>query len=149
MIISFDPGGTTGVVLADNVNFKLREFDITGKALIKFADRAMIYEVLALRTSALKAVIIENFRLFPDKAAQQAYSTFEAVKVIERITVYCEQLGLDDRIVIQEPAMRKSASNYPDAHRRALGNNRHLYAAYQHLRYYVFMHKHTGGNNGA
>lgn len=141
MIISFDPGGNTGIVLASEIDYQAREFKIIGKSVVNFQQRATILDILTKYADQLDVIIIEDFRLFPDKAASQAYSEFIPVKVIERITVYAELLAIADKIVMQQPAQRLSAKGFPPDHQVALGSNRHLYAAYQHLRYYIFMQK--------
>ncbi len=140
-IISFDPGISTGIVVAKNIDYIQRSFEITAKGILMFDNRATILAMLTKYKDTLEAIIVEDFMLFPSKASAQSYSRFETVKVIERITVYAEQLEIAHLIVMQKPAQRKSANGFPIEHQTALGHNRHLYAAYQHLRFYVFMHK--------
>lgn len=143
LIISFDPGISTGVVTATNVNYITRTYDLGPCAVVMYPDRHLIMEILARNADQLEQIIIENFRLFPNKAQAQSYSEFEAVKVIERITVYCEQLELAHLVTMQEPSVRLSAKGMPEDHAKIIRPNRHLTAAYQHCRFYIFMHKHS------
>jgi hypothetical protein len=115
--------------------------------VLPFAERARIVQwVNPERWSApIDAIVIEDFLLFKDKALDQVGSRFEAVKVIERIFVYAEQMGVADKIVMQLPAMRLSAKGIPDEHKPIINRSRHLVAAYQHLRYYIFAQKHKRG----
>lgn len=146
MIISFDPGISTGIVLADDINYQTREFRIVGKGVLMYPERAKILDMLTRYADRLEAIIVEDFLLYRDQAMAQVNSRFETVKVIERIQVYAEQLAIDHLIKMQLPALRRSASVPKGDHRAALGNNRHTDAAYQHLRYYIFMQKHSGND---
>lgn len=145
MIISFDPGYSTGIVAATEINYKTREFKISGKAIVLFPDRHKLQDILIKHIDVIEALVVEDFLLFPNKAAEQSYSRFEPVKVIERIQIYAEQLGLADKIVMQQPSERLNAAKPTGIHLAALGANRHLEAAYRHLRYYIFMQKHAKG----
>lgn len=143
-MISFDPGIHIGIVSAVNINYSKRTYDLGPiNEVLMFPDRYKLMGILARNADQLEAIIVENFRLFPNKAQAQSYSEFETVKVIERIQVYCEQLEIAHMITMQEPSVRHSAKGMPDEHAKVLKHDRHLTAAYQHLRFYIFMHKHS------
>jgi hypothetical protein len=108
--------------------------------MIMYPDRKLIKPILTRYASQLETIIIEDFTLFASKAQHQIGSRFETVKVIERITVYAEELGLAERIVMQSPAMQQRVK-IPDQALQQLNYNRHLVSAYTHLRYYVFNQK--------
>ncbi len=140
MIISFDPGEHIGIVLADNIDLTIPSFDIRAAEMIMYPDRKLIMPILTRYANQLETIIIEDFKLFASKAQHQIGSRFETVKVIERITVYCEELGLADKIVMPEASLQQRVS-IPDTVLAQLNYNRHLVSAYKHLRYYVFSEK--------
>lgn len=147
MIIAFDPGLSTGVVGGINVDYAERQYKLIIARVIPFAERTQIAKLLDPASwivaeqwkEPIEAIIIEDFMLYADKANAQINSRFETVKVIERITVYAEQLGLADKIIMQPAGLRLSAKGMQLEHRDTIAPNRHLTAAYQHLRYYLFM----------
>lgn len=139
MIASFDPGITTAVVTATNVDYAARTYDLGECGLVLYDDRAKLLHWLDIRKYDLEAIVIEDFKLFAQRAQSQINSRFETVRVIERIVVYAEQCGLGSKVVMQDPHLRLRARGMPQPHAQQLKNNRHLVAAYQHLRYYVFM----------
>lgn len=148
MFIAIDPGGVhTAVLCADNVHYGANidefTFELCHKQMILFKERSTLETLLdVLSADLLDRIIIEDFKLQERKASDQINSRFETVKVIERITVACERLGLTHLIKIQQPSQRHSARHCPPAHDTFLhsgaGNDfKHYYAAYQHLRYYL------------
>lgn len=146
-IIAFDPGRTTGVCLAEGVDFAARTFHVTLSSEILWPDRRWVYSGLQrLKTLEstgklyLTAIVIEDFRLFQDKANEQIGSDFPSVKVIERIWTCAELLELDKRIVMQMPGLRARVKIDP-IHQKSLARSLHAQDAYRHLRYYVLMHK--------
>jgi hypothetical protein len=142
MILSFDPGVHIGVVAVNNINYITREYDLLFCGVVMFPQRKQLRTLIAkqMYKEEIEAIIIEDFALSHniDLQRAQAGSKFEAVAVKERIICICEDLILDDRIVIQTPAYRKSAINMPEAHHEILKGNRHTIAAYQHMRAYIF-----------
>lgn len=138
-IISFDPGLATGVVVAINVDYSKRVYDLGASGVVQYAERSKIFRILERWQP--QVIIIEDFKLNPALASAQSWSKFETVKVIERITVYAEQLELANRIAMQDPHLRHSAKTIQPDHIATIKPNRHLTAAYAHLRYFVFMHK--------
>lgn len=145
VIISVDPGYATGVVIARNIDYTKRTYDLVDGFIVSFPDRAKLEVKLAQHRIWLNTLVIEDFLLFESKALAQSGSRFEATKIIERLTVYAEQLDIADRIKMQEPGLRLSAKGMPTEHLAKLcefapdpKDRRHLISAYQHLRYYVF-----------
>lgn len=134
-IISIDPGVTTGVVIARDLDFDKETYTISAYE-VAWAARKNLYTTLQeLGPKALYALVIEDFRLYADKAKDQINSDFPAVKMIERVTVYAEMLGVEARIVMQGAALRQSVQINP-AHYQALRRSKHTQAAYKHLRYF-------------
>lgn len=147
-ILAFDPGYTTGVCLAECVDFAARSFTITLSQEVKWENRRNIYTALAKLKEEedqgrlyLTAIIVENFRLFAKHAMDQVGSDFPAVKVLERVIAYAELLELEDRIVIQEPFVKGGVKFLPEHFPLLLPKSEHARDAYQLLRYYVLMHK--------
>lgn len=147
--ISIDPGGVhTAVLCADNVHYGATvddfSFDLVSKCMFRFEQRKDIVRYINCFTETYRTqrIIIEDFKLQERKASDQINSRFETVKVIERITVACERLGLTHLIKIQQPMERLSVKTCPPAHDAFLHDDagsdyRHYWASYQHLRYYL------------
>lgn len=148
-ILSIDPGPKhTAVILIDNIDYVTTTFNIAAKSIIQYPQRAKLLGVFERYKDQLDAIILEDFRLQPSKAQAQSYSRFETVKIIERITYQLESLALTHLLVMQQPGERYSATVFPPEHKQALYGNvdrkeqPHLYAAYQHARYFINMAKH-------
>jgi L-fucose mutarotase/ribose pyranase (RbsD/FucU family) len=143
-ILSFDPGRTTGCVAVSSINYAECTYTITGYKAIEWTSRSSILELLQRFKDMgdLDAIVIEDFRLFPNKALDQAYDEFPSSKVIERITVYAELLGIDNLIVMQMPSLRHNVK-LPVAEHKAIPN-KHCIAAMLHARYYIRVSKSKG-----
>lgn len=141
-IIAIDPGKTTGLVVASNVNYQAETYELNTAVQIPWDQRADLYQWLAVLhnsslglTRDLDAIVIEDFVLYANKAKDQINSRFPSVSVIERVTVYAEQLGCANKIKMQMAGLRKSVL-IPEEHYAILKRQQHAIAAYQHLRYY-------------
>lgn len=164
-LISFDPGGTTGYVVFDNIDFKARTYDLIewgvlawdvddydrmletcrikqGDGVIAWNRHHDVKTILTAYKPHLMRVIVEDFRLDPNRAVAQAGSSMPSSMMIERITCECEHLGIDHLITMQMPGLRYNArmDNTPIAHQKACRID-HIRAAYLHARYYVLTHK--------
>jgi hypothetical protein len=145
-IISFDPGITTGVVIAERVDFSTRSFDLTYAGELLWSNRSNIYYALQqLKTEEeegklyLAAIIIEEYRLYPYKAESQGWSNMPVPRLIERITVYAELLNWGDRIRMQGANLRLNCT-IPPKHKILL-KSKHITDAYKHLCYFIAMQK--------
>lgn len=143
-ILAFDPGFTTGCVAVSNIDYANCKYQITGYKAIEWASRGCILELLQRFNAMgdLDAIVIEDFKLFPNKALDQSYSDFPSSKVIERITVYAELLGIEDRLVLQMPSLRHNVK-LPSAEHSAIPN-KHCIAAMLHARYYIRVNRLKG-----
>lgn len=148
-ILTIDPGPAhTAVLLLDDIDYSTLTFRIAAKTVLTFKDRSKLLRVFERYANALNAIVLEDFKLQPEKAKAQSYSRFETVKIIERITYQLECLDLTHLLVIQQPGQRKSANGITTEHRAALTTGvpikerDHYYAAYQHGRYFIAMAKH-------
>lgn len=165
LLISFDPGGTTGYVVFDNIDYTVRTYNLLewgvfawdvedydrmiktcrikqGDGVIAWPCRHNVKAVLRAYGPRLTRIVIEDFRLDRSKAQDQAGSGMPSSMMIERITVECEHLGLDHLIRMQMPSLRHNArmQNAPAEHHKACRID-HIRAAYLHARYYVLTHK--------
>lgn len=154
-ILCIDPGPAhTAVLLLDEIDYSSLTFRIAAKTVLTFKDRSKLYRIFERYALQLDAIVLEDFKLNPNKAMAQSYSRFETVKIIERITYQLEVLALTHLLVIQQPGERKSANGITPDHRIALRSETltgtidwkreqdHVYAAYQHGRYFIAMAKH-------
>lgn len=140
-LIAFDPGRTTGCVVVSSIDYPSCTYEITGYKAIEWAKRSAIFELLKRYDAMgdLDAIVVEDFRLYPDKALAQSYDEFPSSKVIERILVYAELLGIAHKIVMQMPSLRHNVK-LPAAEHSAI-RNKHCIAAMLHARYYIRMNK--------
>lgn len=154
-IIAIDPGPMhTAVLLLDEIDYSALTFRIVAKTILTFKDRTKLLGVFVRYYEQLDAIVLEDFKLNPNKAQAQSYSRFETVKIIERITYQLEILNMTHLLVIQQPGQRYSANGITPDHKIALETvptgstvdwkkeQDHLYAAYQHGRYFIAMAKH-------
>jgi hypothetical protein len=132
-LLAIDPGVTTGIVIARYTDPQT-SFDIHDTLEIAYDDRSALATLLL--NIDPRWIVIEDFKLFAKYADAQINSRFEVVKTIERVHVYCEDLNIVDRIVMQEPLVRHSTARVLDHHKPYM-RGRHVLAAYQHLRYFV------------
>lgn len=137
-IIALDPGLTTGIVVVNNIDYATCEYQLEGYKALPFKDRAKLL-ILLKQYDDLDAIVMENFLLYPDQRTQQAqtYSDFPSVKVIERVTVYAEQLGIADKIVLQMASLRKNVQIPTDHYKELAHYSKHCVDAYRHARYYI------------
>lgn len=145
-IASLDPGVTSGFCLA---RYKVgREFDLVQVRELKPADTASHLRFV-LDNYDPEWIVVENFRLFKHAVDTQIGSEFPSVRLIGRVEEMLETRGIYNRLVLQMPNDRKSATRMPPEHARLLGSSPHTYAAYQHLRYFIVMNTQPiiGGRN--
>jgi len=137
-IIGIDPGKTTGLVVVTDINYQTCEYSIVGYKPLEWGRRSALLHLLTQYSTggnSIDTIVMENFKLYPNKAMDQSYSEFPSVKIIERVTVYAELLNLADKIVLQMASQRTNVQ-IPKAHYEAIPN-RHCLDAYQHIRYYI------------
>lgn len=122
-LLAIDPGKTTGYALF--IGKTLREY-----GTVEGSDTYKLLDLLP------DIVIIESFRLYPWKANQQSFSSFETVEIIGVLKFLCEQKGIS---YIMQPATIKTV--WPDERLKSEGyyvKNRHSRDAVRHGLYYVF-----------
>jgi len=140
-VLAIDPGGTTGVVLAE---MKPKDpngfwdFDVVWAEEVLWEDRINELREIFCSVSDLdiKAVIVETFQLYAHAARSQINSTFPAVQVIGVVQVLAEEFGLTSKLVWQQPSARSRVRVLPH-HKDAVKLSDHKRDAYRHARYWI------------
>ena len=144
-IICIDPGRTTGLVILDNIDYAKRSYNICFVVEIDWDHRSELRNILEAFSVDLDAIVMENFLLYPSRAVNQSYDDMPAPKVIERITVYSEQLGIVDKIHLQLASTVYLAAGVklpiPINHYGQLAKAEHTKMAYRHGRHFILTHK--------
>jgi hypothetical protein len=134
-ILSIDPGYTSGICLADvSDNFKVIQ---VGE--FKWSDRHDWLERLITGKythqgipHTFDVVIIENFRLRPDKARTQIGKVFPSSQLIGIVDYLCYHNHIE--LVVQEPGVRTRVKILDEHADLIVGPHQH--DAYQHARYF-------------
>lgn len=142
IVISIDPGLTTGICVADNING--RSFDVQSSFTVTWDNRFELLETFRdlQECNIIDAIVIERFMLYPDKAASQSYNEFPSVRIIGLCEAYLYQLDLLDKVVYQNASQRKGVA-FVTEHYPLVKATLHQRDAYQHLRYYILTHQKT------
>jgi hypothetical protein len=132
-IVAFDPGVTTGCVVAAYESGST--FLITRAEEIPWGGRFHgIKRILNFYNPEF--IVVESFRLYPHKAQAQIGQDFPSAQVIGIIEAYAYEAGLLDRIR-KQPAAARVKTKVLDTHKAALRSTPHIIDAYQHLRYFI------------
>lgn len=131
-IASFDPGRTTGCVLARWESG--RDFDIVMKYAIPWEKRfPAIKDILRY---VPEHIVVESFRLYPHSARAQIGQDFPSSQVIGIIETFAYEYSPESRITKQPAAAR---SNVKVTHEEIKGSSVHVLDAYLHLRYFIIV----------
>lgn len=141
-IIAFDPGRTTGLVVAYYYNDG--HFEIVRADEIRWRDRfektkKIVYEYaynMVDTHSRACAIIIEDFKLRKDKAIEQAGDDMPSSQVIGIIEAYADLYGSLHLIKKQMPSVTSRVAIL-DRHVQLLGSSEHMKDAYKHIRYFI------------
>jgi hypothetical protein len=127
MYLSFDPGETTGWC-------SLNEQGIpTGMGALK-GDEAL-YEFLDNVDPIPKVVVIEEFKLYGNKAKQQIGSTMKTSQTIGIIRAYTRKWKSE--VVIQPASIKKIAELWTGVSPKGSHANSHHIDAFNHAMYYL------------
>lgn len=138
-IAAFDPGKTTGYVLANYTGGK--EFDLMDVRAIPWEHRfnEIMYQIEEFGPTY---VVVESFKLYPHAAQAQIGQEFPSSQVIGIIGAAMYQY-LGDSYVEEslkfQPANVRSSVSVLDVHREMVGSSPHTRDAYRHLRYFVIV----------
>ncbi len=132
-VIAFDPGKTTGVCVARVFPDRFEPYRAYE---IKWGDRLgqTLDDLKRGAHTPWKAVIIEDFKLYPSKAKAQSRSGMPSSLMIGAIQAFCYVLDLSPP-VLQSPSIKARSLILPE-HRELLGTSAHVKDAYKHLRYW-------------
>lgn len=135
LILSFDPGATTGCAVAEHLSGK--EFQLLQSLEYPWQDRFKIFNLIYANRTRIKAIVIEEFRLFANKTTlhSQINSEMPSARVIGIIEL-AAQLSKLDCITFQKPAQRLQVGVQPE-HKPLIKRSRHTIDAYLHLRFFV------------
>lgn len=152
-VLAFDPGKTTGFAEI-RIHETLRGFDLVNVREISWDDRLTDLQAILhgkwsqdSQTRDYESppqVVLEAFRLFPHKAAQQIGSDFPSSQVIGSIEAMCFLFGIPEtNIVYQVPADIAKVAVLGD-HVNACAGSPHKVDAYKHARLYFLRHYYFG-----
>lgn len=127
ILLTFDPGGTTGFAC----------FDTAAHRDLKIGDFPYFDDLDALLDQVKPDIIvIEAFRLYPWKAKHKTWSSFPEIEVIGAIKHACrlrnipfEEQGADTKVLFDDVKLKKL--NYWD------NISRHARDAVRHALYYM------------
>ncbi len=126
IILSLDPGETTGYAIIDSDHFPL------GDAELGIIDCGVISKWRGISNMMVaympKFVVAEQYRLYPGRALAQSYSTMVAARVLGVIEYLCEQRVIP--LVEQASSVGKSYKLPPDLHR--MFSNMHIRDCLRH-----------------
>lgn len=144
-IIAFDPGRTTGLVIA--YYYGGRNFEITRAEEIRWHNRMQITrDVLWYYMPKLCLIIIEDFKLFEDKAEDQAGDDMPSSQMIGIIECRAFDLGLNEITIKQMPGVKNRVQVLDRHYRSLLIENEetkrmivseHTFDAYKHIRHRI------------
>lgn len=135
LIMSFDPGGTTGVAVAEHSTG--RDFQLLHSLEFPWQHRFSVFNLIYLNRAKIKALVIEEFRLFENKTTLhgQINSEMPSARVIGIIELSAQICKLNC-ITFQKPSQRLNVTVLPQ-HKALIKRSRHCIDAYLHLRYFV------------
>lgn len=123
--LAIDPGETTGWATF-NQEGKPQQFD-------KVKGREAVY--VLLQSVQPTVLIVEDFNLFPWKARDQAFSSFEAVRVIGAIELWAWAKGAT--VVLQKPNIKSIGYKWAGLPTATQHKDSHERDAYVHGVYYL------------
>ncbi len=92
--LGIDPGGKNGIGIYDARFYLQFIFTIAADDMVRFL----------LQFNHVKTAVVEDYRLFPNKAKQQYYSDMETPRVIGRIETWAEMNNVE--LVKQGPSIK-------------------------------------------
>jgi hypothetical protein len=146
LIISFDPGGCSGCCVAEHSNG--RDFQLLQSLEYSWNDRFKIFNLIYSNKAKIKAIVIEEYRLFENKITlhSQIGSEIPSARIIGIIELSAQLSKLNcihyqkpSNIHGRDPQTGKpnySLSIIPE-HKKLILPSKHCLDAYFHMRYYV------------
>lgn len=144
LLVSIDPGGTTGFVALHFPGGIINPdaYTIHTALEVTFFNRFWYGEFFKMHRDIIGVIVLEEFRLFGNKATMNAQinSKFPSVHIIGIVEAFAHMYGLSDKIRFQQPNDRKSAG-IPKEHWPIIGPSDHVRDAARHARYYALLHR--------
>lgn len=134
-IVAFDPGKTTGIVVAQWESG--RNFTLLQTGVITWPSRFTVVKFV-LEAQRPDFIVVESFRLYPHKSQDQIGADFPSAQMIGIIYAYAhDTVGIEG--IRLQPASVMSSVRVLDQDKRMVGASPHVKDAYRHLRYYVIV----------
>src|SRR5262245_37203997 len=109
-VVCIDPGQTTGFCALGFAGgiINIDTYTLHDTLEVDWSNRFWFMHYLTKHREAIGVIVIEKFKLFGNdkKMKSQINSEFPSVRVIGIVEAYAHELGLFDRIEMQEPASR-------------------------------------------
>lgn len=106
--IAIDPGKTNGIAAYDKEGNCVWMYEVKYDGIIQFLKQ--VESSMMDFSTGIKAVIIEDFRLFPHKRTEHNFSDLATARVIGRIEAFCEDR--DIKLVKQMPDTKTTGFAY-------------------------------------
>lgn len=138
LVVALDPGATTGCAVIEHITGK--NFQLVMSLEYPWIDRFKIFNLLFANRARIKAIVVEEFRLFENKNTlhSQINSEMPSARVIGIIELAATLCKLDC-ITFQTPSQRNNVSVLPE-HRHLIKRSKHCIDAYLHGRYFLLTH---------
>lgn len=138
-ILGIDPGGTTGIVLAE-WSGSGREFAVVESAAFTWEERFHLYTYV--ERTKWDVVVMESFHLYGHLAKNMVGSDFPSSQIIGAIeaTIHRSRGSLDD--VHYQPAYVMKSVQVVPVHAEIVGLMEHRKDAYKHVRYWILRNAH-------
>jgi hypothetical protein len=135
MIISWDPGLTTGYATFSNHGIPIELGDLKASELFDFMESFKIPE------GELNTVIVEDYRIFSNKAQAHILKKLTAPKVIGSLEYWAHINGCE--FILQTPSTKEMGYRYANIAKAANHNFSHSLDAYAHGVFYIVNRKIT------
>lgn len=138
VIIGFDPGGSTGYCVA-YPDSSVLGFQVVRCNVIQWNDRTPAIRAL-LSHYRPSTIVVEDFKLYRNKAKDMVGKTIQSSEVIGIIHTYLYEFALPPMIL--RMASTISRTEIPHAHLSAIPNlsaeqREHAMDAYKHVRHHI------------
>lgn len=136
LYLAIDPGKSNGVCCYDAKMYLTGMYTIRANNMVQFLNSFQ----------KVKKCIIEDFKLYPNKASSQFYSTMETSRVIGRIETWSELNGIE---LIKQGANIK-ATGYKWIGKKPLpksNKQNHELDAHVHFMYWAIKNNHIDPGN--
>ena len=144
LVVSIDPGGTTGVVALHFPGGIVNPdgYTIHTALEVTFNNRFWYGQFFNTHRDQIGVIVLERFKLFGNQKTMNAQinSQFPSVRIIGIVEAFAHMYGLVDKIHFQEPNDRKSAQ-IPREDWPKIGPSDHVKDAMRHARYYALLNR--------